>query len=228
MKVDQQQDGPADIPIGTQALEVTDRDLMSHPHFVFTGCSLRIDGVPDFDQCAIFATRLGRVTNALPFAVGDFVIYLESRFGEKASQIVDRDTFAGLAEESIRGYKWCSERIAPANRNPRLTFKHHQIVAALTPIEQKEWLDRAENNGDPWPTSRLAAALRESDPNTPVKAIWAEVRCKDLADYDAFREGQEKEGRFVKLREQRERRSKKKEITAKGKKTKRKTARSKG
>lgn len=198
-------------------LDVDERDLTGHRNFVFTPTGLRVMDVPDFDQCAIFAMRLARLANAYQFAVGDLILYLEQRFGEKASQIVDRETFPGAAESSIKVYRWVASQIAAEDRRPSLTFKHHQLVAALNPADQRDWLDRAENGGDPWPTSRLAAAIRENDPSE-VKAVWALVKCKDLADFDEFRAKAEGDGRFVKLHEQRER--PKKVVTAKAKRTK--------
>jgi hypothetical protein len=199
-----------------KAADVSDLDLVDHPHFVFSDRGLVVSGVPDFDQCAIFATRVGRLANVYQFSVGDLVLYLEGRFGEKASQIVDRETFAGLAEESIKNYKWVAESIAPKDRRPILTFRHHQLVAALNPIAQRKWLDKAENGGEPWTTSRLSAALREGE-DAPVSAVWLKVKCKDLADLESLRAELEGKGRFTAVYEQRERKPKKKEITAKAK-----------
>lgn len=190
-------------------LEVTDQDMAS-PYFAISRTGLRVVSVPDFDTCAVFSLRLATYEHALAFAVGDFINYVEDRFGEQAAQIVDADTFAA---STISVYRWVAKQVATEDRLPSLTFKHHQLVAGLNPIQQREWLSKAENDGDVWSTARLAAAVRNGG-DAPVTAIWLLVRCADQADCERLQGEMTAAGRATKVQEKRERTGRRRAVTA--------------
>jgi len=81
------------------------------------------------------------------FAVGDWIIEGEDTFGEMAHQLIDD---IGLTYWKVATYASVARRVPPENRLcdvPRITFSHHQAVAALPAPEQRERLAQAASGG---------------------------------------------------------------------------------
>jgi len=135
---------------------------------------------------------------ALPWVIGALVNYGEDRFGEQASQIIDS---AGWAEDTIRVYCWVERQVPPENRipEPRLSFGHHQVVAALPPAGQQDWLHRAEvgDDGQRWSTQRLKRELAKRRVGGRAD-LWVTVSCTTASDQERFIQRCLQEGRRVK------------------------------
>ena len=138
-------------------------------YFQITPTGLLVTGEPDFDTCAGFGEMLRTFEVGLQFAIGDYARYVEGRFGEQASQILDA---TGWAEATLRVYTWVSGKVPAENRmvDRGLSFKHHMAVAGLSPSQQRKWLDHALGNGDgePWSVNRLTAAVKAGADVTPT------------------------------------------------------------
>jgi hypothetical protein len=162
---------------------------------------------------------------ALQFAAGDFAIYVESRFGEQAAQILDGSD--GWSEETLRVYRWVCEKVTPLNRRADLSFRHHQLVAALEPKAQRSWLEKAAI--EQMTVGQLRYAILGSADAGTI-SVWLVVQCKDREDLEALKTELESKGRTCKDVEKHERVAGKKDkaITAKAKNPKKKTARSRG
>ena len=95
-----------------------------------------------YEQLEAVGGLLGRMHQSLRFAIGDYLRMMEERFPEKFSQGAE---VLGISEEGMREYLRVSEKVPRSIRREKLSWSHHRAVAALEPPEQKEWLERAEN-----------------------------------------------------------------------------------
>jgi hypothetical protein len=94
-----------------------------------------------YDQLEAVGALLGRMHQSLRFAIGDYLLLMETRFPEKFSQGAE---VLGISEEGMREYLRVSEKVPRSIRRENLSWSHHRAVAALELPEQKEWLERAE------------------------------------------------------------------------------------
>jgi hypothetical protein len=114
------------------------------------------------DEYETLGYVLGGMHETLKWAIGDYLIDGERRYGQEAYQLQEA---LGLSEESRRQYVRVAEAIPMSRRHPELTWSHHRSVAALEPAEQDEWLAKAEENG--WSKADLEAH-RKPDGTTQV------------------------------------------------------------
>lgn len=166
--------------------------------FEVTVNGLTVKGRPSFDKLQKFGTTLRVTERASPFAIGDFILYIEQSLGEEASQILDYSE--GWNEKSCKVYRWVSERVAPERRRmDRLTHKHHELVAKLSPAQQTKWLTKAaaDNEEKPWSTSQLRAALK-AGADVIEESWWVIVRCASAEDQEKFAEEMTSAGRSCK------------------------------
>jgi hypothetical protein len=98
--------------------------------------------------------------NSSAWCVGDWILYGESRYGDRYREAVD---LAGLDYQTVRNYVWVARRFDISRRHENLSFQHHAEVASLTPAEQNRWLDQAEREG--WSRNQLRVHVRASRTN---------------------------------------------------------------
>jgi hypothetical protein len=141
---------------------------------------LSVEGRPDYDMWAYTIRTLRVVEKGAQFAIGDAAEYGEARYGERASQVLDASE--GWSEKTLAIYRWVARSVsAGVRRMDRLTFTHHQEVAALPPLKQKYWLDlAADSEEEPWTVVRLRAAIRDNG-DLPVTAWFVLVACTSAA-----------------------------------------------
>ena len=159
---------------------------------------LTIAGRPKFEAWAETGRRLRVMEKGAQFAIGDFLIYGEDRFGEKASQVIDPTE--GWSERTCAVYRWLASRIAKADRRmDRLTIAHHLIVAALSPAKQRQWLTAAaaEDADQPWTVARMKRAIQEGG-DAPETAFWVLVLCESETDQETLMRQMETSGRTTK------------------------------
>lgn len=177
--------------------------LMTVPigeHFKVTPTGLEIHGDPSFEICTSFCEVLRTFERSIQFCIGDFANYMEDRFGEQASQVICAET--GWSRETLRNYRWVSEKLAPEDRmiDRGLSFKHHMVVAALPPVQQRKWLDKAigDGDGEPWSVSRLTIALKEGA-DIPVSSWRMMLVCSSERQRAKIAKYAELEGATVKM-----------------------------
>jgi hypothetical protein len=174
-----------------------DHDLSDVPigqWFKVTPAGLVIKGKPPMESFAEFGEILRTFERTLAFVIGDWINALEDRFGEEASQLLDA---SGWTLSTIKTYAWTAKKVAPENRfiDEGLSYAHHQAVGALEPNEQKHWLKKALNDGEPWSVSKLRAAISTHN----NKQRWlVTVECKDEADQEDLVRQLERQGRACK------------------------------
>ena len=93
-----------------------------------------------YEQLEAVGGLLGRMHQSLRFAIGDWLLLMETRFPEKFSQAAE---VLGISEEGMREYLRVSEKVPRSVRKEQLSWSHHRAVATLEPSEQKEWLRTA-------------------------------------------------------------------------------------
>ncbi len=110
----------------------------------------------------------------IQWVLGDWLNYGEKQFGEKYAQAVAETE---LDAQTLRNYAWVCHKVAPENRDHRLSFSHHAEVAPLAAEDQKSMLNAAYENG--W-TVRL---LRQQVTNLRVDRGLMAPPVRNAADY---------------------------------------------
>lgn len=114
------------------------------------GLSVTNPGV-SFDDAAKawgeIRSTAGQVVGAhrcMQFAVGDFMVWAEERFGEHAFQLFDKSDW-----ESSRNWRWVCRAIPIEDRRPELhvSYGHYRAVAALGRDDRRRYLCTAAEQG---------------------------------------------------------------------------------
>jgi hypothetical protein len=105
---------------------------------------------------------LGKMHEAVRFAIGDAIILGEHLYRELAYQAIEH---LGLSEESRREYVRVAEKVPTSIRREDLSWSHHRAVAALKPREQRKWLKTASDEA--LSHAALREAIREGAPPAP-------------------------------------------------------------
>lgn len=155
------------IVLGETALMFTKRDESDarplSEHMAVSVKGLVVEGKPTFEECERVGKQLVVTERAMQFLLGDYINYMEERWGERAAQVIDFSD--GWSEETCRKYAWVAKRITPDRRRmDRLGIKHHFLVANLSPSLQTKWLTRAaaDNDEKPWTYAKLKAAMDDA------------------------------------------------------------------
>ena len=129
-----------------------------------------------FDDWALVGTRIARICGGAAWALGDWLLFGERRFGERYRSAL---AATNLDYQTLRNYAWVARSFAPARRREHLSFQHHAEVAALPAAEQDLWLHRAEAQG--WSRNELRRRLaalrlqRRAEAELPPVVVRVEV-----------------------------------------------------
>lgn len=159
---------------------------------------LIIHGEPDWASWERAGAVLCAADRGVQFAIGDWLNEAERRFGEQYAQLISPED--GWSETTIRVYRWLARRIAPDDRRmDRLTMRHHMLVAAMEPAEQRRWLTvaAADDEEQPWSVRRLAQAIMAQGTGATT-AWWVLVEARSAADQAALLDRMTSEGRSAK------------------------------
>ena len=94
-----------------------------------------------FKEWSTLGCRLGHVSSASAWALGDWLLFGQRNFGRRY-RVALQET--NLDYQTLRKSAWVAGRFDPARRREALSFQHHAEVAAMTESEQELWLRRAE------------------------------------------------------------------------------------
>jgi hypothetical protein len=108
-----------------------------------------------FDQWSTLMGTLSRMDTAFQFALGDALLYGESRYGERYAQAVD---VTGQSYQALANYVWVSKAVGKERRVSGLSWTHHRVVAKLDPEKQTELLTLAKKND--WTITTLMEEVR--------------------------------------------------------------------
>lgn len=112
-----------------------------------------------YAQYEALCFMLGRMHEAVRFAIGDAIILGEKLYREESYQAIEQ---IGLSEKGRLEYVRVAEKVPRSTRRKDLSWSHHRAVAALPPKEQKTWLKTAAVEG--LSHHELRTALREGAP----------------------------------------------------------------
>ena len=93
-----------------------------------------------YDQFEALCILLGRMHEAVRFAIGDAIILGEKLYREEAYQAIEQ---IGLSEKGRMEYVRVAQKVPRSVRRKGLSWSHHRAVASLEPAEQKQWLRKA-------------------------------------------------------------------------------------
>jgi hypothetical protein len=91
-------------------------------------------------QFEALCVLLGKMHEAVRFAIGDAILLGEKLYGEKAYQAFES---LNVSEKGMWEYMRVSARVPRSTRRKDLSWSHHRAVASLSPPEQKKWLRTA-------------------------------------------------------------------------------------
>lgn len=87
--------------------------------------------------------KLGAWSRGMQWVIAAWVEYGEAHFSERFSQGVEE---TGLAPQTILNILSVARAFPPSRRRERLSWSHHEALAALPAAEQDRWLDEAEQS----------------------------------------------------------------------------------
>ena len=118
--------------------------------------ALELNSDMSFDEWASVGSRIARIHSGSTWALGDWLLFGECRFGERYRSGLD---VTNLNYQTLRNYAWVARSFAPARRREQLSFQHHAEVASLPAVEQDLWLHRAEAQG--WSRNEMRRRVSE-------------------------------------------------------------------
>ncbi len=135
--------------------------------FEIAPLGLRVHGRPTLKQWIEFGRKLWGIRRALQWTIGDWLNYGESRtdWGEKYAQALDEMDFD---YGYLRNMASVAQKFDLSRRRDKLSWSHHQAVAALPAPEQDTWLKRAE--ADHWTRGYLRGQIKPDPDPTPTSA----------------------------------------------------------
>lgn len=184
------------LAIPNNDLEITNDDLtINNDKITVTEVGLQFHTRLNDDEWTSLGHRIGRVTKASMFMIGDWLIHREEELGgglkfgrRRMSEEIKRryemaTEITGLSTETLEKAASVCRNIANGLRRRNLYFEHHYTVAKLPPSEQDKWLALAEKHG--MGKRRLARSIEagrvlapqelEPDPNDkPIETfcVW--------------------------------------------------------
>jgi len=120
-----------------------------------TAVSLELPRDLSYDDWASIGPRLVRIREFTNFAIGDWLLFGEGKYGEMFAQAASE---TGIPEDRLTILKYVSMHVDPARRIDRPNFwSHHREVASLEPKEQTQWLEKSVKNN--WTVKELKEAM---------------------------------------------------------------------
>jgi hypothetical protein len=94
-----------------------------------------------FEDYENLGAMIGMIRDTSNWWLGEWLIQGERLYGDEMYQAV---TATGRAPQTLINIASVCRRVPKSVRRERVSFSVHAEVAALTPQEQKHWLDEAE------------------------------------------------------------------------------------
>ena len=144
-------------------------DLEAAGAISVTGLYLADPNLP-YDQFEALCLLLGKIHEAVRFAIGDAIILGENLYREKAYQAIES---INLSEKGRLEYVRVAQQVPRSVRRKDLSWSHHRAVASFTRTtadgrrvadipEQRKWLKAASEQG--MSHADLRDAIRDGAP----------------------------------------------------------------
>lgn len=101
-------------------------------------------------------SQLRMIGEGVQWWIGDWLAYGEHTYGEKykvAAQVMEHSI------QRMANWRWVAGKFETSRRREKLTYTHHELVAALPPKQQDYWLNLAEAND--LNTKQLGRAMKD-------------------------------------------------------------------
>lgn len=126
---------------------------------------------------------LKMLDSSLQWLIGDFIVCGEALQWGQQKEIAEA---FGFEYSTVRDYVYVCSNVDLLVRTDKLDFAHHKLVAAFTPAEQADWLQKAStgDKGKRWSVSRLRAEIEAyysfalEVPNPPIINTWNQAEAK--------------------------------------------------
>jgi hypothetical protein len=105
--------------------------------------AIDLSGDLSFEQWLEIGAELGRAEDRLQWAIGDWWVYGEHRYGRRKA-IVETGDWRGPAFQACMDAGAVARKFETSRRREVLTFSHHREVASLPPAEADALLDWCE------------------------------------------------------------------------------------
>jgi hypothetical protein len=148
------------------------------PGVTIDGLGLRVDAVIAYDEWERIGLHLGVIRDLTSWSLGDWILIGETMFDE--DRVAQGVEITGRKKATLLEYARISRKVPRSRRRTSLSWTCHQIVAALEPEEQTEWLDRAEANR--WSPEELRGVVRESAYRDRANESRSPVRVLELVE----------------------------------------------
>ena len=127
----------------TKDLVPKEESMITQKHCRFTPRGLLIDRAISLDEWQELGQMLKGIADHVQFWIGDWLKFGVGKFGEKAYQVTEP---TNREYGTLANYQYVASHVPPENRNEKLSFSHHQVVAKLEKEDQKKFLDLAEKD----------------------------------------------------------------------------------
>jgi hypothetical protein len=108
-------------------------------------------------EWAAVGRRLGAMGRCGQWGLGDWIRYGNTKFGERYARAA---RITGYDVQTLTNMVYVASRFDISRRRENISWSHHETLAALDPIVQDEWLDRAV--GEKMSVSDLRLELRRA------------------------------------------------------------------
>jgi hypothetical protein len=133
-------------------------DLEEAGAISITGLFLSDPDLP-YVQFEALCVLLGKMHEAVRFAIGDAIVLGEHLYKEEAYQAIEA---MGLSVDARREYVRVAQQVPRSIRREDLSWSHHRAVAPMKPKEQRQWLRAASEGG--MSHHELREAIRDGAP----------------------------------------------------------------
>jgi hypothetical protein len=125
----------------------------------FSGFRMLTTGITNFgDDTEKFVRFLLALDTSIQWWLGDLLIYAERVRGETYQEFARRYQFE---VSTLYQYRYVAERVKLDDRVAGLSFGHHQVVAGLSPKDQRKYLRMADEES--WSIRQLREQLRAAE-----------------------------------------------------------------
>lgn len=152
------------------------KNFLDLPGCKFTETTLIIDRGLSFDHWERIGLVLRRAESGIQWWIGDWMVYGEHEYKEKYAQATDANDKTGINIDTLRNYQWVSEHVPPVMRITEIPWSFHQLVAALPPEDQQQWLNKAAERkaaSEPYTFRELKKEIEKVERSKNFKLVHA-------------------------------------------------------
>ncbi len=149
------------------ALAVASDGTIQIGKFTLTAKGLVADDGVLFEEWQELGVVLQRFQASIQWLIGDWMAYGERRWGQTYEAVTEA---TGYKIGTLYEYARVARGVDFSIRIEKLSFAHHQLVAGLTPGDQRQWLVYASEND--LSVSQMRKAMEGNTPALPAPRMY--------------------------------------------------------